>query len=171
MERSSNLSEIYERHWRFVWRSLRRLGVPEHATADAAQEVFIVVNRKLPTFEGRSEITTWLFGIAMRVAADARKRAHVRREVAVEGEWLDGHAAAHDTSDVVALRRDAEMLSRWLSELPIEQSATFTLFELDGMCGDDIAALMDVPVGTVRSRLRLAREAISNRLAELEVEK
>src|SRR5512138_2517440 len=69
--------EVYRAHFAFVWRSLRRLGVREEDAADAAQEVFIVVHRKLPEFAGHSKLTTWLYGICFRVASE-RRRARPR---------------------------------------------------------------------------------------------
>src|SRR5262247_1360304 len=65
--------EAYRAHFAFVWRSLRRLGVREEDAGDAAQEVFIVVHRKLPEFAGRSKLTTWLYGVCFRVASERRR--------------------------------------------------------------------------------------------------
>lgn len=76
------LEEIYEEHADFVWRTLRRLGVPEGDAPDATQEVFLAVHRTLAQFEGRSSIATWLFTICRSVERDRRRRAHRRHEVA-----------------------------------------------------------------------------------------
>src|SRR5687767_4756436 len=65
--------EIYERYFDFVWRNVRRMGVPAEAVDDAVQDVFLVVHRRLAEFEGRSAMETWLFGILMRVARDHRR--------------------------------------------------------------------------------------------------
>src|SRR6478609_4057881 len=67
--------DIYRAHFAFVWRSLRRLGVREEDANDVAQEVFIVVHRKLPEFAGRSKVTTWLYGVCFRVASERRRAA------------------------------------------------------------------------------------------------
>src|SRR5436190_1174142 len=72
--------EVFVSHGRFVWRTLRYLGVAEADLEDVCQEVFLVVHRRLPEFEGRSSIRTWVYGIALRVAADYRKRARTVRE-------------------------------------------------------------------------------------------
>src|SRR4029077_5532314 len=72
--------EAYRANFAFVWRSLRRLGVREENAADAAQELFIVVHRKLPEFAGRSKLTTWLYGVCFRVASE-RRRAGPRPQV------------------------------------------------------------------------------------------
>src|SRR5688572_24262740 len=80
-QQALSLRALYEEHFQFVWRSLRRLGVREADVPDAVQDVFLVVHRKLPEFEGRSKVTTWLFGIALRVARDRQKLAYTRRQV------------------------------------------------------------------------------------------
>ena len=70
---------VYEEHFPFVWRSLRRLGVDGHSMDDATQDVFLVVHRRLGDFEGRSTVRTWLFGIARRIARDRRRAAARQR--------------------------------------------------------------------------------------------
>lgn len=159
--------EVYAQHFRFVWRSLRRLGVPESDAPDGVQDVFLIVHRRLPEFEGRSKITTWLYSICFRVARDRRKLAHIRRRAHDDEPLLD---CADDRTDVgaEAERRQAlALLEVILDELPLEQRAVFTLFELDGMKGEEIAELLDVPLGTVHSRLRLARDAFRRAVARL----
>jgi RNA polymerase sigma-70 factor (ECF subfamily) len=148
---------LYDEHVSFVWRSLRRLGVPESDLPDAAQEVFVVAHRKLPEFEGRSRLTTWLFGICTNVASDRRRLAHVRRELATPNVAADDRSPV-DTAAIVDQQRARQTLDAIMSRMPEEQRIVFALFELDELGGDDIAELLDVPVGTVRSRLRLARE-------------
>ncbi|HEY1534274.1 MAG TPA: sigma-70 family RNA polymerase sigma factor, partial [Polyangiaceae bacterium] len=76
-----DFKEVYDANFAFVWRSLRRLRVPDASLKDAMQDVFLVVHRRLGEFEGRAKVSTWLFGICLRVAKDYRRRAHVRREV------------------------------------------------------------------------------------------
>src|SRR5687767_7730931 len=72
--------ELYHQHFEFVWRTLRHLGVRVADLPDVAQEVFIIVHRRLPDFEGRAKATSWLFRICMNAARNQRRRAHVRRE-------------------------------------------------------------------------------------------
>ncbi len=154
-----SLKEVYDEHFRFVWRSLRRLGVREADVPDIAQDVFLVVHRKLVEFEGRSKMTTWLFAICMNMTRDY-KRAGARREVP------DGDATAdakRDSSADLAAdlerRRRLTLLEEILDELGEEQRTVFVLFELESLPGHEIAELLDIPVGTVHSRLRLARDA------------
>ncbi len=148
--------ELYESHVRFVWRALGRLGVPAADLPDAAQEVFVVAHRRLAEFEGRAKMTTWLFGISMRVAADRRKLAHRRCELPTR-QLPDAAAEGADASSLVDRQRARLMLEQILDRMPDEQRVVFTLFELEELTGEEIAELLDVPVGTVRSRLRLAR--------------
>jgi RNA polymerase sigma-70 factor, ECF subfamily len=144
---------VYRAHFRFVWRSLRRLGVPERDVPDAVQELFVVVHRKLAELDGKGRMTTWLYAIALRVASDRRRRAAERREVLGEAPERTSHHAAEATE----LDDRRALLEQALDAMPLEQRAVFTLFELEGMQGGEIAALLDVPVATVHSRLRLAR--------------
>ncbi|MBS2014347.1 MAG: sigma-70 family RNA polymerase sigma factor [Deltaproteobacteria bacterium] len=159
---------FYDTHVRFVWRALLRLGVAEREVPDAVQDVFLVVHRRLPEFEGRSKVTTWLFGICLRVASDRRRLAHSRyEELSADAPDL---AHAQETADPVALaekRRARSTLEAILERMPEEQRIVFSLFELEGMTGDEIAELLDVPVGTIRSRLRLAREAFQQSVDRL----
>ena len=151
--------EVYQEHFRFVWRSLRRLGVRESDVADAVQDVFVVVHRKIADFEGRSKVTTWLFGICLRVARDRRRLAHVRHDVSDEVTLSEKADERADVAAEAERRQGMAVLEAILDELPIEQRAVFTLFELDGLNGEAIAELLEIPVGTVHSRLRLARDA------------
>jgi RNA polymerase sigma-70 factor (ECF subfamily) len=140
---------FYEAHFHFAWRVLRRLGARDDELPDLLQEVFLVAHRKLPEFEGRGRVTTWLFSICHNVFRAARRR---RREQPVpDGHLGDGVATGAEREDVLSARQ-------LLRGLPEEQRVVFLLFELEGLSGDEIAETLSIPVGTVRSRLRLARE-------------
>ena len=161
---------FYETHLRFVWRALLRTGVAEHELPDAVQDVFVVVHRKLPEFEGRSKVTTWLFSICIRVASDRRKLAHGRFEVLTDhitGPAFGRESAPDDPLALADKRRARATLDCILERMPEEQRIVFSLFELEEMTGDEIADLLDVPVGTVRSRLRLARAMFEQAVARL----
>jgi len=157
--------EVYEEHFRFVWRSLRRLGVPESDASDAAQDVFLVVHRRLSEFEGRSKVTTWLYGICYRVARDRRRLAHVRRQVDDEDLIAQKVDERVDIAAEAERNQGMQMLETILDEMPLEQRAVFTLFELEAMTGEAIAEALEIPVGTVYSRLRIAREQFRKSLA------
>jgi RNA polymerase sigma-70 factor, ECF subfamily len=168
MERIASFKEVYDEHFRFVWRSLRRLGVPESDVADAVQDVFLVVHRRLGEFEGRSKVTTWLYGICYRVARDRRRLAHVRRRSDDDGQIDERIDERADVAAAAERRQGLELLESSLDEMPLEQRSVFTLFELDTMGGDAIAEMLDIPLGTVYSRLRIAREQFRRSLSRMQ---
>lgn len=161
------LQEIYRAHWAFVWRALRALGVREADLEDQTHEVFLVVHRRLDSFEGRSQVTTWLWGIAERVASEWRRRAHVRREESTATP-PEPAPSADDAPDYQVEQAQRHAALEWiLDTMPSEQRAVFVLFELDGTAAEDIAALLGCPVNTVYSRLRLARKQFERALSRL----
>jgi RNA polymerase sigma-70 factor (ECF subfamily) len=157
---SPAIDAIYDAHFRYVWRCLRSLGVNDAALDDAVQDVFIVVQRKLSSFEGRSELATWLYGIALRVAR--RYRARARAEMAPRAE-LD----AVDVPDGVDAESQLEhserlvLARRALDALDDEKREVFVLSQVEQMSAPEIAAIVGVPVNTVYSRLRAARAAFA----------
>lgn len=154
------MREVYEAHFRYVWMSLRRLGVAESDAADATQEVFVVVHRRLATFEGRSALTTWLFGICVRVARDRRRAAQNRRETVAESLHLEGLATDEASAEEnVSASQARALLDGILEQMTPSLRVVFVMFELEGLDGETIAEILQVPVGTVRSRMRLARES------------
>lgn len=161
-----SFEQVYRCHFRLVWRALHRLGVPERDLPDAVQDVFVVVHDKLPEFEGRSRIETWLYGICLRVASGRRRTASSRCEVLEEPtERAD---EAFGPGAVVERREGMMLLETLLDALPMEQRAVFTLFELDALPCETIAELLGVPLGTVYSRLRLARQGFRKKLGQLQ---
>jgi RNA polymerase sigma-70 factor (ECF subfamily) len=159
--------DVYDQHFEFVWRTLRRLGVPEADLPDVSQEVFLVVHRRLADFVERAKVTTWLFRIAVRAARDRRRSARVRREIAVE-EPVDAAVDPFaDPSRDLERADDRALLEQALASLDEDQREVFTAFELEGLTGDAIAAALELPLGTVYSRLRLGRARFRQSLARL----
>lgn len=158
-----DLTAIHAAHADFVWSSLYRLGVAEADLPDTLQEVFVVVHRRLASFDGSSKITTWLFGICLRVAAAQRRRAHVRREVLVEQVPDSGiNAGVDELLDEARARRE---LARVLDEIDLEKRAVFVMYEIEELPCEEIASLLGIPVGTVHSRLHGARKAFQAALS------
>ena len=149
-----SFDEVYESHFDFVWRSLRRLGVPVPLLDDATQEVFLVVHRRLLHFERRSSIKTWLFGIAINVSQHATRtvaRQSVSRLPAIE-------SAPEPTPQENAIRAEAvRLLYRVLNQLEVERRTAFVMAELEQMSAPEIAEATGWELNTVYSRLRLAR--------------
>jgi RNA polymerase sigma-70 factor (ECF subfamily) len=137
---------------------LRRLGVPEADLDDAAQDVFVVVHRRLAELEPRPSLKGWLFGIAQRVAIARRRRAHVRREEPRAD--LDSAGHVEGQPDVTARVDARALLLRALDKLDDDRRAVFVLYELEGFTIHEIARAVDSPLQTVYSRLRTARQLV-----------
>lgn len=149
---------VHREHATFVWRSLQRLGVRGAELDDAHQEVFIVVHRKLGTFDDASaKLTSWLFGICMRVASAARRKAHRRHEVLTCVMPEQGSGVDTGPEGRLQQRQAAELVDRVLDTLDLEKRAIFVMFEMDQLSCQEIADIVDVPLGTVHSRLHAAR--------------
>ena len=148
-------------HVALVWRTLFRLGIAKPDLPDAVQEVFMVAFRKLPEFQGRSKPSTWLVGICYRVASDRRRLAYVRREIGDHPAVLAQGDTKPGPEQIAEQRERIELLDELLSELRPEQREVFVMFELEELSGKEIAAIVEAPIKTVFSRLRLAREAFT----------
>jgi RNA polymerase sigma-70 factor (ECF subfamily) len=156
---------VYEQTFDFAWRSARRLGVSSGAVDDVVQDAFVVVHRRLSEFEGRSSVKTWVFGILLRVVSDHRRT--LRRK--------GGHAELpHEDvlvsqgslpTDALEARQAASLLHALLDELDDDKRTVFVLAELEELAAPEIAEALSIPVNTVYSRLRAAREAFERALA------
>ena len=160
--RTADFRALFDEHVDFVWRVLRRYGVPDREVEDACQEVFLVVHRKLASFEGRSSVRTWIYAIAARVAQVARRKAHVRREL------LEAPASEPQTEatqeDAAHQRRALSRVEAALLALDPEKREAFVLYELEGMSVAELASAVGVPENTALYRLHRAREELAQRL-------
>lgn len=150
------LRRIVDEYHDFVWRLLRRMGVPDSVTEDAAQQVFLVMSHKLEAVPEKSE-RSFLFGTIVRVAADVRRTQLRRREVHAESEdeWID---EAPSAEAIVDEKKARAILDGILSSMSDDLRAVFVLFEIEELGTAAVAEMLDIPVGTVSSRLRRARE-------------
>jgi RNA polymerase sigma-70 factor, ECF subfamily len=157
-EVEARLADTYRESYGFVWRSLRRLGVPEHGVDDAVHDVFVVAARRLHEFEGRAAITSWLFAVAVRIAQHHRRAIarHARRRTAL-AQTVQTPAPA---KDAYARRDAAHTLHALLEELDDEHRHVFILMELEQMTGREVAQMLGLKVPTVHSRLRAARDGL-----------
>ena len=155
-----DVRSIYRAHGRFVWLSLQRLGIHPSDLDDVAQDVFMIVHRRLDTFDRRSRVTTWLFGICMRVAANYRRRRRWTLEVLSAGGNDERPAALVMADEILVRREEREIAERALDRLDVAKRATFVMFEIESLTCLEIAELMNVPIGTVYSRLHGARRQL-----------
>ena len=149
--------------------------VPDHAEAqDITQDAFIRAYRALPNFRGDAQFYTWLYRIAVNTAKNhlvAMKRRPPTADIAAdEAEHLSGGGRLHDndTPEHELLRQELEqVVASTVAALPEDLRQAITLREVDGLSYEEIAQLMQCPIGTVRSRIVRAREAIDTRLRPL----
>ena len=151
-----SFEEVYETQFSFVWRSVLSRGVSRPAVDDVVQEVFMVVHRKLSTFEGRSSMRTWLWTIVRRVVRDYLQK----HGNAPTGEPLgDDHASTlQGPAEALDQKDAAALLDQLLSRMTDMQREVFIMYEIEEMTGAEIAEALAVNENTVRTRLRAARQ-------------
>jgi RNA polymerase sigma-70 factor, ECF subfamily len=166
-----SFGEVYETMLPFVSRTVRRLGVGDNALDDVTQEVFVAVHRRLPGFEGRSSVKTWVFGILMGVVRNYRRtRRRKGPGLAIWSEVDDpSHLpdAAPDPCELASRTESLHLACRLVGELTDREFATFVKAEIDGLSVPEIAAQLDVNVNTIYSRLRSARLALKREIWRL----
>lgn len=162
---TESFSAIVRAHSGYVFRVLRCLGVREADLEDQCQETFIVVHRKLPSYEPRAELRTWIYAIALRVVSDYRKRAYRKREALVER--VPELRAQAEQELTLERRQDWELLDKLMSALSEEQRQAFVLYEIEALPMREIAEIVGCPLQTVYSRLQVARKQVAHQLARL----
>ena len=145
---------LFEEHFDFVWRALRRLGVAERDAEDLTHEVFVRVHARLPSFDAARPIRPWLFAFAARVASDYRRLA--RHQVELLGD-VEPQGSEIPPDEALVRRADLALIDRALAALEEEKRAVFVMHEIEEFGMPEIAAALDVPLATAYSRLRLAR--------------
>jgi RNA polymerase sigma-70 factor (ECF subfamily) len=147
---------LFREHSRFVASFLRHMGASESDLDDLLQDVFVLAHRKGGYLPGPAAPRTWLASLAIRVVV-ARRRTHARRPQAsaLVESLVD---AGRGPADVLEARRSLERVQAALEHMSLEHRAAFILFEIEGETCESIAAMWDVPVGTVYSRLHTARK-------------
>lgn len=153
--------EIYDQRFDDVSRWVRALGVRDADRDDVVQDVFMVVHRRLPDFDGQN-VTGWLYQIARRKVRDHRHLTWVKHlfganRVPVLENTLTRQQGALEGLET---KQKAELLERLLDGLNEDQRAAFVLFEIEGSSGEDIAQLQGVPINTVWARIHKARKKL-----------
>lgn len=154
--RADRVRSIVAEHYASLWRFLRRLGVPEADAEDAAQKCLCIVAQRIDDIAPGKD-KSFLFGVALRVAKATRREHRLRPgddERLAELPAL-GPDAAQELDD----RRARALLDALLASMPLDLRTVFVLYELEELTMAEIARALDLPAGTVASRLRRAREA------------
>lgn len=166
---------LVDKYERKLQRLLSRLVRDPAEVEDVTQEAFIKAFRALPTFRGESAFYTWLYRIAINTAknyltAQGRKSSLTVDFSPEDAESAGQHELARDSStpeQEMMSRQVAETVNAAMDTLPEELRSAIVLREIEGMSYEEIAAIMNCPIGTVRSRIFRAREAIAERLRPL----
>jgi RNA polymerase sigma-70 factor (ECF subfamily) len=159
---------VYEENLKFVWRAARRLGIDSGDTDDVVQEVFVVAHRKLPEFEGRAQVKTWLLKILVRVVrhyfrTQQRKPGHRPAQTLDDLEVLRDHQDRGPAE--AAERKDAvRVLDNLLARMDSEKREVFVLAEIEQLSSVEIAEVLGANINTIYSRLRAARQEFEQAL-------
>jgi RNA polymerase sigma-70 factor (ECF subfamily) len=162
----SRLRGMVEAHLATVWRALVRLGVPEAGADDGVQQVFLVASRRLHEIHEGDE-RRYLLGIALRVASGMRRTLRRRREVSMDAAVdspSESMPAYQHPDELLDSKRALAMLAACLDGMPEKLREAFVLFELEELSAPEVARVLGVPIGTVASRVRLARDHIRKTL-------
>ncbi len=154
---SARLTRVAQEHLDFVWRCLRRFGVPAADADDAAQQVFLVAANKLTSVPQDRE-RAFLFATAARIAANARRSIR-RRQSAYDNFSHAPEEPSVSQDELSDQLRARTLLDQVMADMPEDLREVFVLFEIEEISIQDIAATLEIPVGTVGSRLRRARQA------------
>ena len=166
---------LVSKYQRKLARLLSRFIRDSTEVEDVTQEAFIKAYRALPTFRGDSAFYTWLYRIGINTAKNylvaMGRRAPTTTEIdSEEAEGFENGDQLRDLNtpeDELASKQVAETVNQTLGELPEELRTAITLREIEGLSYEDIANIMNCPIGTVRSRIFRAREAIATKLRPL----
>ncbi|QDV90801.1 ECF RNA polymerase sigma factor SigW [Phycisphaerae bacterium RAS2] len=145
---------------------------------DLAQEAFVRAFQQIHRFEGKSQFYTWVYRIAVNLALTARRRPTIARTASLDG-GRDGHRENRDRDgrgrsiastdrapiDAAAANESQELIAAALEKLEADHRAVVVLRDLDGLDYDEIAEILDIPRGTVKSRLHRGRAALRDLLA------
>ncbi len=158
------LETMYRAHHQVIWRTLRRLGFSPEAAADYTQQAYLIALERMDDIYQGSE-KAFLFSTAIRLgrtAARKLRRMDLSDDVDL-GSDMGGSAQAADDRQVAL-----QLLERVFSNMDVDLVTVFSLYEIEGMSSPEIAELLDIPLGTVASRLRRARETFRDKAARLE---
>jgi RNA polymerase sigma-70 factor, ECF subfamily len=171
--RALTFAAVYAEHAGTVARWAARLGGPSADAEDITQEVFVIVNRRLAEFRGDARLTTWLFGITAKVAANERRRRRLRQWWfrLVPGAGDDAPTPADGALEQLEKRERRVLFYQALDRLNERHRRALVLFELEELSVDEVAAHLELRPGTARVLLHRARAAFLKSMVECELQK
>jgi RNA polymerase sigma-70 factor (ECF subfamily) len=158
-----SLEELYRDHFDFVYRIAHRLGGRYLGAEDVAQEVFLVVARRLDSYVESAQVTTWLYGITFNVVRLKLRRLWL--ELRHRADESDGLEVALASCDTLELAEAWRLMQDVLSSMAPRKRDVFVLAELEGLSCAEIGVIVGVKEETVWSRLHYARREFAKRLA------
>ncbi|MGC4091413.1 MAG: RNA polymerase sigma factor [Polyangiaceae bacterium] len=163
---SLEFDAIYEQWFDEVLRWIRAMGGPEADRDDLVQDVFLVVYRRLPDFDGKN-VGGWLYQIARRKVRDFRRLFWVRQLFGQSVPLTESTAPSPGTPhDSLETKEQGQLLEELLRSLNPDQRSAFVLFEVEGYSGEEIARLQGVPLNTVWARIHKARKKLQARISK-----
>ena len=161
------LHDVYRAEFRYVYQTVRRLGVRAADTEDVVHDVFLAVSHRWSSYDPERPLKPWLFGVSFRVVSAHRRRHAYQREVL----GVDEPVAVDESSSPeahAAGQQHRRLLDRGLDALADDRRAVFVLHEIDEVPVPEIALALEIPLGTAYTRLRLAREDFTAALRRLQ---
>ncbi len=148
---------LYLEHHEGLFRFVERMGTAPADVPDVVQEVFVVLHRRIGDFDGRVAFRTWLFGIAVRIVKNHRRKTWQRRLARLVGFGPTLSEDGADAESLLSRSEAAVVVDGILSQMKEKHRAVFVLFEVEGLDGHAISQILACPVPTVWSRLQAAR--------------
>jgi RNA polymerase sigma-70 factor (ECF subfamily) len=165
----ANFDEIYESMVQYVWNIVSRMGVHRSDAEDVVQEVFVIVHRRLDDFEGRAQLKTWVFKIAVHVVQHYF-RTHARKpgdRATAKGTEIHSLVERQENGPAAEAERRERLrtLDHLLDQLDEPKRAVFVLAEIEQLTLSEIAEIVELNANTVASRLRAARQGFEKALS------
>lgn len=161
------LGTIFDEHFDYVWAMLRRLGVRGVDREDLVHEVFLKVHKRLDDYDDTRPLRPWLFAFAYRVAAGHYRLAHHRAEVL--GAQREVAAENLPADELISVLEERALVIRALRMLDLNRRALLVMHDIDDVPMPRIAEVLEIPLNTAYSRLRLARDQLASAVTRLRV--
>ena len=164
------LKAIYKEYFDFVWSSARHLGAAGDVIDDVVQDVFIVIHSKLATLQRPEALRSWIYGIVRRTVSDYRRSRRTRDAAGARlgSEFKSTLPSQPSPLDMAERSAELELLESILSELDETKREVFVMVEVLEMSVPEVVQVLEIPLNTAYSRLRLARQSFEEALARHE---
>ena len=161
-----SFQSVYRQYFDFVWSTARRLGVEPESMDDVVQEVFIVIHAKLDSLQKPEALRSFIYGVVRRTVSTHRRAKRSRPLTGFAGS-VGPEAVSHSPTPLEQTEANAklQLLAKLLDELDEPKRELFALVELEELTVPEAATLLEIPLNTAYSRLRLAREAFEAALS------